>query len=163
MSRRRLSTVVAIAIFFSFGGCKPPITQPQDAHAVLLPESAARELSELCSREAPQIDGTWTPSAAVLATMEANLGSIADLESESGKPGVHIRDPRKAYRQYVGVVIAGQHYVYINGVCELIKPGRHWRKKLENSWCDGGECFWGVLYNVQSNVFSDLRTNGGFS
>jgi len=26
--------------------------------------------------------------------------------------------------------------------------------------CDGGSCFWGVLYNVESGSFSNLQTNG---
>lgn len=133
------------------------VTQAQDSHAVLLPESAAAELAHLCSRESPKIDGTWVPSATVLATMESHLDQIADLSSSAMKKSRQ-KDPHEAYRQYIGVLIGGQRYVYINGFC--YKPdGSSWNKHLSDV-CDGGECHWGVLYNVQSGKFSDLRANG---
>ena len=88
--------------------------------------------------------------------MESRIDKIADLKSKGGMVGVRIKDPRQTYRQYVGILIGGQRYVYINGICQ--KPNSDWHDRLQDV-CDGG-CNWGVLYNVQTGSFSDLETNG---
>jgi hypothetical protein len=85
--------------------------------------------------------------------MESRIDKVADLESTHGR----IKDPRQSYRQYLGILIEGKRYIYINGMCE--KPRGDWDKRLQDV-CDGGSCFWGVLYNVGGGSFSDLHTNG---
>jgi hypothetical protein len=100
------------------------------------------------------VDGTWTPSATDLAAMESRIDKIGELKSKSGSD---IKNPRQMYRQYVGILIGGQRFIYINGMGE--KPDDDWRYRLQDV-CDGGSSFWGVVYNVQSGSFSDLETNG---
>jgi hypothetical protein len=148
--------VVAVVLAY-FMLLQPIATQAQDPRAVLLPESAAKQLKQLCSRESPKYDGTWTPSATALATMESRIDKIGDIKLKGHGMEIQIKDPRQAYRQYVGILIGGQRYVYISGSCR--KTDARWHDRLQNV-CDGGECFWSVLYNVQSGSFSDLETNG---
>jgi hypothetical protein len=144
---------VTIAVILTVSRLQPLVAQVKDPHAVLLPGSAARQVKQLCSREFPKVDGAWTPSRTILETMESRIEKVAELESMHGR----IKDPRQSYRQYVGVLIKGKRYIYINGMCE--RPRENWDKRLEDV-CDGGSCFWGVLYNVESGNFSNLQTNG---
>jgi hypothetical protein len=157
MNFRRQIALTFASFLASFMLLPPVASRAQDSRAVLLPESAAKQLKQLCSRDAPRVDGVWTPSATVLATMESHIDKIADLESKHGNMSVRVKDPRQNYRQYVGILIGGQRYVYINGMCE--KPRGDWHEGFRAA-CDGGNCFWGVLYNVQSGSFSNLETNG---
>jgi hypothetical protein len=67
------------------------------------------------------------------------------------------KDPRQYYRQYVGVVVAGRKLIYVNGICE--KPPSYWRRALVDV-CDGGACYWGVLYDPSTGEFSQFEMNG---
>lgn len=120
----------------------------KDLKGVILPESAASNLSRLCSRASPKFDGTWKPSAAIVATMESHLDDISKLG---------IDHPRSTFRQYIGLLIEGKRYIYINASCQ--KSDSAWHDQFMGM-CDGGMCFWGVLYNVRTHNFSDLEVNG---
>jgi hypothetical protein len=126
---------------------------------VLLPESAANEVSILCSREVPKVDGSWRPTAADLQGLEARLSQISKLKSNEGMAGITIVNPEQYTRQYVAVVVAGRKLIYINAFPSDLEPGDSWRKRLENI-CDGGSAIWGALYDPETGVFSDLKTNG---
>jgi hypothetical protein len=103
------------------------------------------------------VDGVWTPSATILAALESRIDKISNLKSKSGNTTVRIKDPRQSYRQYVGILVGGQQYIYVNGMCQKFRRDLH--DELQDV-CDGGACFWGALYNVQSGIFSDLEANG---
>lgn len=126
---------------------------------VILPESAAKEVSNLCSREGPKVDGSWKPTAADLQGLETSLSQLSKLKSNGGMAGIRIANPARYYRQYVAVVVAGRKLIYINAFSGDLEPGDSWRKRLENI-CDGGSGIWGALYDPETRVFSDLKTNG---
>jgi hypothetical protein len=126
---------------------------------VLLPESSAQEVSKLCSREGPKVDGTWTPTAADLQGLEGKLSQLSKLKSNGGMTNIHIANPARYYRQYVAVVVAGRKLIYINAFSGDLEPGDSWHKRLENI-CDGGLGTWGALYDPETRVFSELKTNG---
>lgn len=128
----------------------------QEPHAVVLPESAVKQLSS-CSRPTPKPEGAWTPSESIVATMESHLDEITNLQSKGNQESGQAIHPRTAYRQYLGIIIQGQRYVYINAACARLSAD--WQHRFLDV-CDGGACFWGVLYNVQTGHFSDLQTNG---
>jgi hypothetical protein len=144
---------LTLAVILAVTRLQVLVAQAKDPRAVLLPESAAKQVKQLCSRESPKVDGVWTPSTTILGTMESRIDKVAELESTHGR----IKDPRQSYRQYVGILIEGKRYIYINGMCE--RPRGDWDKRLQDV-CDGGSCFWSVLYNVESGSFSNLQTNG---
>ena len=150
LSKKRTLTV---AVILAITCLQQLVAQAKDPRSVLLPESAVKQVKHLCSRESPKIDGVWTPSTIVLGTMESRIEKVSELESTHGR----IKDPRHSYRQYVGILIEGKRYIYINGMCE--RPRGNWDKRLQDV-CDGGSCFWSVLYNVESGSFSNLQTNG---
>lgn len=74
--------------------------------------------------------------------------------------GLHIEHPNEFYRQYIAIVIKGHKFIYINAFCDQEEPvPSDWRKVLVSA-CDGGGCYWGVLYDPTTGKFSDLEING---
>ena len=113
---------------------------------VVLPPTQAEVVARLCSRSAlPKVDGSWEPTTADVTAMEKRLSEIPKLQSKAADSGVPVKDPRRYYRQYVGVVVAGRKLIYINAFCE--SPPSHWQQKLVDD-CDGG-CNSGAFCTTQ--------------
>lgn len=124
----------------------------------LLPLAEAQSVSRLCSREPrPDVEGGWLPPESDLAALEKRFPEISKLQSRNENSGISIRTPHSYYRQYIGVMVKGKKYIYVNAICDK-KPPSGWQEKLVNV-CDGG-CNWGVLYDVQTGRFSEFGMNG---
>lgn len=94
----------------------------------------------------------------VLKHLEQDLGKLTKLTA-----GDWIKDQKPYFRQYVGITIRGKRYVYINAfrnfTGERNEDSDDWKKKAVIG-CDGGNFFWGALYDPQTREFSDLSANG---
>jgi hypothetical protein len=77
--------------------------------------------------------------------------------ARGGAEGVQVKHPERYYRQYLGIIVHGRKIIYINAFCE--KPLDFWQERFYEV-CDGGGCFWGVEYDVDSGRFSNLQMNG---
>jgi hypothetical protein len=125
---------------------------------VLLPPSQATAVTRLCSRNAEaKVDRGWQLSTKDADAIEDALSKDNYLHGELTSAPTKEKDPRQYYRQYVGVVVGGRKLIYVNGIC--VKPSSYWTRKLEDV-CDGGACFWGVLYDPASGEFSHFEMNG---
>jgi hypothetical protein len=132
---------------------------------VLPPEEATHVLQQ-CSRETPKpVTGAWAVPPSVVARLEQDLPKLPSLVSQTccGK-GSSVANPRLYFRQYAGVMVEGRRYVYINAFHDQPIYLRHqdkdmWRTKPVLV-CDGGEGFWGVLYDPEARKFSQLSFNG---
>jgi len=89
--------------------------------------------------------------------MEKRLSKATYLKDNLAHSASPTSDPRHYYRQYVGVVEAGQKLIYINTFCEH-RPPVCWQHKLVND-CDGG-CICGALYDPKAEEFSQFGVNG---
>jgi hypothetical protein len=148
---KTIGLVILLAI------ASPGALEAKSNLSVVLPSSEAQAISRLCSREPlPTVEAGWLPAESDLGRMEKKFPEIPKLR-KSGNAGIPLKSPRTYYRQYIGVVIKGEKYIYINGICDK-KPPSDWRDKLVNV-CDGG-CNWGVLYDVQRGHFSEFGING---
>lgn len=126
--------------------------------SVVLPESAAEQIKQLCSRPGPpSFEGTWMPTGDDVHTMEKRLNRISELRSRSGMLGERIEHPDRYYRQYIGIIINKRRVVFINAFCED-KPPSNWEEMVMD-YCDGG-CSWGVIYDTGTGKFSNLEMNG---
>ncbi len=123
----------------------------------ILPESAAAETRRLCSRDGPPpFEGTWAPSDGNVREAERRLAKVGLLRGDGVPNG--IKHPWKYCRQYVGLVINGSKWMYINAfLADCREPA--WRTTLADT-CDGGTASWGVMYDPGSGRFSQLRANG---
>jgi hypothetical protein len=129
----------------------------QEGQSVVMPETATRELLKMKRLRAESIGGYWQPTAAEISTIELQLPDIAELRSEGVLVGMQIANPGKDNRQYFAIMINGRKTIYINAFCS--PPMSTWRSRLEVVM-DGGTCVWQVLYDVESQSFSHLMTNG---
>ena len=124
----------------------------------LLPETEADHAKQLCSRPGPpKFEATWKPTENNIQTLESRLSRISRLRTKSGIVGLRIEHPDRYYRQYLGIIIKGHKFIFINAFCDD-KPPETWGKSLIDV-CDGG-CSWGVVYNVATGQFSHLEMNG---
>src|SRR5258705_5909881 len=91
--------------------------------AVVLPETSADQVKQLCSRPGPpKFGGTWKSVEADIQTMESHLSRIADLRTESGIVGVRIDHPDRYYRPYLGIIIENRKFIFINAFCDDKPP-----------------------------------------
>jgi hypothetical protein len=62
------------------------------------------------------------------------------------------------------VIIKNKKYIYINAFpaseIEILKKQGQDPSKAPMIVCDGGEGFWGVLFDIESKTFSNLSFNG---
>ena len=158
---RTLSLLAATTL--ALAACTPSNTRPGSvptavktgqSWVVTRPVVAAQVL-DTCSRDSPakhagEVTGYWAPSRADIDALESRLAQL--------QPS--IAEPALSGRQYVGFESSGKRLIYINAFTlpdhEKVNPAREAIRI-----CDGGEQFWGAVYDPQDGTFSDVARNGG--
>lgn len=148
----------AVAIVFLWLSAAPWIAVSASEATLMPPEDAMRMLHQ-CSRETPSADGTWPVSPGVISRLENDLPRLAALR-KADRPSPW--NPLTYDRQYAGITIHGRKYVYINAFIPFpaVRAVNHDRTTVPVMACDGGDGFWGALYDPQSREFSQLAFNG---
>ncbi|MFI5152461.1 MAG: hypothetical protein ACHQET_03960 [Chitinophagales bacterium] len=119
-----------------------------------------------CSRTVPEkIKSFWVPTQSDIEVLESNLNSIYDLRANTGGViGAKVDSLDKFAFQYIGVIIKGEKYIYINafpiGLTERYKKANFDLTQSLVIVCDGGVSFWGVLFNLNTKQFTLLSFNG---
>lgn len=134
---------------------------------VVLPETEAQSLVRQCSRSAPEIEGTWQIPENDTALLERDLRQLQRLYAAGCCfRGGRIRNVDDYLRQYAGVIVRGQRYIYINAfAADRIEAGPatatapRWKESAFVA-CDGGSAYWGALYSPASRRFFELSING---
>lgn len=133
-----------------------------DAQYTILHGVEAEKALQQCSR--PAIDGItgyWDPSQQAIRQLESDIPRLKQLAIRQDMDKF-IGNPEASHRQYVGVVIGGQRYIYINAWSAnevMLGSSGAWRFKAFVV-CDGGPSHWGALYDPQTGKFSALTGNG---
>ncbi len=136
------------------GASVPTAIKAGQSWVVTRPLVAAQVL-DTCSRDSPAkhaggVSGYWAPSRAQIDALESRLPQLQPT----------IAKPAQSGRQYVGFVAGGRQLIYINAFTlpdhEKVNPAREAIRI-----CDGGEQFWGAVYDPQDGTFSDVARNGG--
>ncbi|MBS0179127.1 MAG: hypothetical protein JSR20_10250 [Nitrospira sp.] len=176
-----------LASFLFLSGTPCSATEPSTPFTVLEGRHA-QQLAQPCSRaKPPAFQDTWQPSEEEIKELEERLSLLQHLKSSlcCHRDG-RIKSVHAYYRQYVGIVVDGRKLIYINAfeirslsedhangevLCREFQPHRsdcirnfdqaheRWRQEPITA-CDGGDSFWGAIYNPQSKDFSDLAFNG---
>jgi hypothetical protein len=147
----RALIIIAIALLGTACSFAKPGLPP---HVAILQANQASEALKQCSRPSPSaVSGGWDVSPEIAAQIEADLPKL------SGQ--MHGVNPQVFYRQYVGIVQAGKRRVYINAFAPdtLEKHDDSWETKPTGA-CDGGNLFWGAVYDPVTHQFSELEFNG---
>lgn len=118
---------------------------------ILISQQAGPKLMNQCSRSAPhKITSYWKPTAEQVNGLEARLPSF--LESIKARPISEFD------RQYIGFSRNAKRYIYGNFYIRETAVAHDDRVPVIA--CDGGDDFWGVVFDIESEEFSDFSTNG---
>jgi hypothetical protein len=157
----RFARLAFLLLAVAAAACVSSAPAPPAGSVVLPPEQLERALW-LCSRSGPslsEVEGTWEVTPEVVARLEADLPRLGRLRPEecclARGP---IRQPERFFRQYVGIVLGGREVVYVNAF-RSVESDPDWRQRAVQV-CDGGDDYWGAIYDPATRRFSRLAFNG---
>jgi hypothetical protein len=123
---------------------------------VIIPGAVTRGMLDQCSRSVPdRADFEWTPSVEQVDRLESLLAPY--LAQSARKVPVPLD---RYWRQYGGFGVGRDSLIYVNlGVPTDSSASR------PNPWypqviCDGGDYYFGVVFNPHGGKFSDISFNG---
>jgi len=102
------------------------------------------------------LEGYWTPGEADIMELEGGLESYLQQEASRDHPDLWQRLPEYK-RQYFGLLESGRREIYANFFCDTL--GKDWKRDFV-SVLDGGDCFFSVKYDVNTDAFFDLYVQG---
>lgn len=165
MNRSLSRALLPLALAAAAAACTPANTRPGatvptavktgQSWVVTRPLVVAQVL-DTCSRPSPsqtpgRVTGYWAPSRQQIEQLESRLPTL-----EAQVPNVTDFD-----RQYVGIEVEGRKLIYLNAF-HLPDHGDMDPAREAIRVCDGGNQFWGALFDPTSGEFSELQFNGGF-
>ena len=147
----RALIIIATALLNTACSLAAPELPP---HVAILRAGQSAASLQQCSRSSPSnISGGWEVSPELAAQIETDLPKLA--------PQMHGLDAQVFYRQYVGILQSGKRLVYINAFAPgtLETHDDSWKREPTGA-CDGGDQFWGAVYDPATRQFSELAFNG---
>ena len=125
-------------------------------HFAILPTSISPQLLKQCSRDTPKADSFWLPERSQIIQLERHIIDFINL-----RKGKSLSTPIfQAYdRQYIGIIQNGEKLIYGNFFPSKYSKTFHRLAEIIDV-CDGFGSFWGVIYNPNTQQFSELRING---
>lgn len=142
-------------------GCAPSPNASESipSQVAILPVKAGKAVLQQCSRATINTpESFWVPTSDEVNAIEQALPQYLS-RSEVRQPSKPLEE---FSRQYSGVIAQGQRLVYINffpGSSLDFSQGGSWRTEPVIV-CDGGDSFWGIVYNVDQKTFEPPQFNG---
>ncbi len=122
----------------------------------VLPIEIAPQVLKQCSRDTPQVDSFWIPKQAEIIQLE---GQLIDFLNQKKKATYNTPYPQAYDRQFIGIIQNGEKLIYGNFFPFKYSKTFHRLAEIIDV-CDGFGSFWGVIYNPNTQQFSELRING---
>lgn len=139
-----------VVLFMAFMMASSPLWA---SDIVLLPVSNASMLLRQCSRSVPATSsGSWTPNVAIVNEIANEITRSPILKSPE------LQDIAQYNFQAVGIIVNNRKVIYLNGVEKSAWSRTDPSKPIMA--CDGGNTFFGVVYDPSSKSFSHLSING---
>ncbi|HVS92870.1 MAG TPA: hypothetical protein VHE59_12595 [Mucilaginibacter sp.] len=159
---RKYIAIVLLLFFANVSIAQKDHFKPE--HSAALDTAHGKKLLHQCSRETPEnVSGFFVVSVTQVKSVEDNFKKILKLKSKVYASGSDLADLGQYGYQYIGLIIHRKKYIYINAFNyypnEFKRMHLDWEKDAVNT-CGGGNGWWGVLYNIEDQSFSQLRTNG---
>ena len=130
-------------------------------NSVILNSKEGQTLVHPHSRDAiDSVEGFWIVTDKDVRRLEDNFKKVTTLKTNYSK----LSSLETYAFQYIGVVRNGKKFIYINAF-----PANYAERKdlYTKDWTkqpiivhDGGNGFWGVLFDVEKQEFSSLSING---
>jgi uncharacterized membrane protein len=134
--------------------------------SVTMDASKAHKLLDQCSRSTPKnIRAFWTPTQSEIEILESSFTNIKNIVAkECCVIGAKIDSLQEFGFQYLGVIIKGEKYIYINAFPfeDITRYKKHNYDPATTPVivCDGGTYYWGAIFDPQTRKFSSLSFNG---
>lgn len=140
----------------------------------ILDTANGRKSLKQCSRIVPDsVSDFFVITSSQRRLLQNNFLKILsisdDVTHSVGKPrigkGPKIKRIDSTLFQYTGVLINRKKYIYINALSYYSDSGpklseyENWQKEAA-IMCDGGDSFWGALFDIDKKSFRQLRFNG---
>ena len=157
--------LINLATCDAFPGDKPPVDIPLMA-TVESPTAVANQNRVIVTKEQAEeiaswlggVGGFWTPSVDDIIKLEEKIAEYLSQNPSQFYSQPPVWERLDEYqRQYIGFERGGRQIIYGNFFCNNL--GMDWRKKLVIV-DDGGDCFFQVEYDVESEMFIKLLVNG---
>ena len=123
------------------------------------------ELINQCTRDTPQnINSFWTPTEGDVKILEKNFKIIYKYPKNKCKvwPGKVKKLENFAF-QYLGVLIKKNRLIYINAFpaneVNFFKNNDLDPRNCPRTVCDGGNFYWGALFDIKTKKFVFLAFN----
>jgi len=124
------------------------------AHGSLLYGEQARTLAKQCSRPPlTNIKGHWVPSTNQLSKLEKQLDQYLSAKHPEIRKNIG-----QLYFQYAGLIRHKRKIIYINTIDHYTQTNPDWRHTAMIV-CDGGDMFWGLEYDPNTEEFSEMSFN----
>jgi hypothetical protein len=164
MTKNLKTIVVYLAcILMMMQSCQTTNNQYEPAMFTVIKDSLGKELTRQCSRPSPQdVEGCFKLSESDKKTLHHNFKKVYGLSpKQDAFKHLTIENLDEYMYQYVGVIIKNEKYIYINAFPEeiILKTNHDW-KRIPLTGCDGGPHFWGVLFHIGKEKFTELAMNG---
>ena len=134
---------------------------------VTLDTSYGSELFKPCSRSVPDsVSGFWNITFKEIESLEESFKTIKTITAKDCCFTEAKVDSLETFAfQYLGVTINGKRFIYLNAF--PMADIKHLRKrdydpaKYPVVVCDGGDYYWGALFDIETKQFSHLAFNVG--
>jgi len=134
-------------------------------YSINLPSTAGEKLLEQCSRASPQnVTAFFELDSTIVGILELNFKRLLSYQTKECCSDGSIPTLDGFAFQYVGVKIKRESFIYVNALfiesCEDFETVyKDWTIK-PIIICDGGDNFWGALFNLEKEEFVHLAING---
>jgi len=132
----------------------------------IISSNKGADMLKQCSRAAPgEVDSFFTLTSNDVQKLENNFKKILNIRAKDCclLNGM-IKNIENYCFQYVGFVINNKKYIYVNA---LKMESEEDLKTIYKDWktspiiiCDGGDSFWGIIYDLETGLFTQLSING---
>jgi hypothetical protein len=121
-------------------------------YTVLWTDSAVTAFKQ-CSRPAPVFHGLYTPTSMQVDTM------LFDLLKNRDKVEAGLSLTLEHYR-YQAIGFNGD-FIYLNCFAASHYQGIPDWRAVPVVECKGGDCYWGIVYDIKKRTFGEFYINGG--
>jgi hypothetical protein len=131
-------------------------TMIADQNWVIITKERAEEME--AASWVVECDDFWTPSADDILKLEEKIVKYLSQNTSQFYRQPPVWERLDEYqRQYIGLERGGRKIVYGNYFCN--NGGMDWQQELVIG-IDGGECFFQIEYDLESELFIKLLVNG---
>lgn len=152
-----------LSFTFAFILILATVYSQEEINYAIMPSKFGQKTISQCSRWYPEkVDSFFEITSKEATLLVSKFSEIKNTKSKlCCNERAKITNINQYGYQFIGVVISGKKYIYINAFdMEFVTQIKRDWKKEPFTVCDGGSYYWGVLFDLKTTKFSKLAFNG---